>query len=124
LSEKIQWVFEWIDLPVLKRPSLISLYIPDIDHSGHLAGPDSDLVNSTLSDVDYHIGLLLDGIEERHIKEETSIIIVSDHGMTKTSIEKVVFLDDFVPLNDYTFLENGPIFYIYPKQDDCKCQLM
>ncbi len=119
ISEKIQWVFDWVDLPISKRPSLISLYIPDIDHSGHGAGPDSKLVNDTLVDVDYHIGLLLDGIEERHIKEETSIIVVSDHGMATTSAERVVFLDDFVPLINFTFLENGPIFYIYPTEDAC-----
>jgi predicted AlkP superfamily pyrophosphatase or phosphodiesterase len=115
LDQKLKWVFGWMDLPQSQRPRLITLYIPDIDHTGHESGPDSKELNDTLINVDYHLGKLVKGIKERKMDSHTSIVVVSDHGMAPTSIQKVLFMDDYVPLQLFDFIVNGPVLFIYPK---------
>src|SRR5690606_7276116 len=40
IAKRIQTVVNWLSLPSEKRPHLINFYFPEVDHAGHLYGPD------------------------------------------------------------------------------------
>ncbi|KAJ2995007.1 hypothetical protein HDV02_001133 [Globomyces sp. JEL0801] len=114
IDEQLDWVYEWLEKPIEQRPSFLAIYISEIDHSGHLEGPDSKLVNDSLVNVDTKLQALYEGIEKRRILPQTTFVVVSDHGMAATDLKKVIFLDDYVPEKKFTTIVNGPMFYIYP----------
>ena len=95
-SARVDQVLAWLDLPVDERPSFVSLYFEQTDVAGHNYGPGSMQVNEALVTVDAALGRLVDGLRRRGTFENTNLIVVSDHGMTATSPERVVLLDQLV----------------------------
>jgi len=93
---RVDQVLAWLDLPVGQRPSFVSLYFEQTDVAGHDYGPDSMQVNEALVTVDAALGRLVEGLRQRGMFEDTNLIVVSDHGMSATSSERVVLLDQFV----------------------------
>ncbi|SPO25604.1 related to nucleotide diphosphatase [Ustilago trichophora] len=98
LDGRLRQVLKWIDMErVEERPSLICAYVPDIDQAAHKFGPESRQALSALERVDAFIGeLRRELVEKRNLSQVVDIVVVSDHGMTKTSNDKLVFLDDLL----------------------------
>jgi predicted AlkP superfamily pyrophosphatase or phosphodiesterase len=93
---RVDQVLAWLDLPAGQRPSFVSLYFEQADVAGHNYGPDSTQLNEALVTVDAALGRLVDGLRQRGMFDDTNLIVVSDHGMSATSSERVVLLDQFV----------------------------
>jgi len=71
----------------------------DVDGAGHHDGPLSTAVRRAVRRVDGYLGRLLSGLEERGIAGRVNRVVVSDHGMAEASLDRVVVLDDLVPLD-------------------------
>ncbi|HEX9834674.1 MAG TPA: alkaline phosphatase family protein, partial [Mycobacterium sp.] len=54
--------------------------------------------------------------KERSILDKVNMIIVSDHGMAAIAPERVVFLDDYVSLEDVQVVDWSPILALNPKK--------
>lgn len=93
---RVDQVLAWLDLPADQRPSFVSLYFEQADVAGHEYGPDSMQVNVALVTIDAALGRLVEGLRHRRMFDDTNIIVVSDHGMSATSAERVVLLDEIV----------------------------
>lgn len=96
LEGRLKQVLKWIDMEggVEERPSLICAYVPDIDQAAHRFGPQSRQALSAVKRVDAFLGeLKRELIEERGLGHVVDVIVVSDHGMTETSNDKLIFLD-------------------------------
>jgi predicted AlkP superfamily pyrophosphatase or phosphodiesterase len=100
---RVDQVLAWLDLPPDQRPSFVSLYFEQADVVGHDYGPDSMQVNAALVTVDAALGRLVEGLRRRGMFDDTNLIVVSDHGMSGTSAERVVVLDKIVKV-DHTEL--------------------
>eukprot|EP00850_Spirogloea_muscicola_P019934 SM000202S05905 [mRNA] locus=s202:87797:92330:- [translate_table: standard] len=96
-EERVDKVLEWVDLPEVERPSLITLYFEEPDHSGHQFGPDDRAISAAVSRVDDMIGRLLDGLTSRDVLDDVNIILLSDHGMLANCAGKEVYLEDMEP---------------------------
>jgi predicted AlkP superfamily pyrophosphatase or phosphodiesterase len=96
LSEKLDQILQWIDLPLNARPQLIMAYEPSLDQAGHATGPYSKRVNATLLEVDGFAKNLHDALADRHLTDIVDIVFVSDHGMTDTSHPELVYMDDIL----------------------------
>lgn len=98
LEARLGKVLEWMDVgEVEERASLICAYVPDIDQAAHKFGPDSIQARRAVREVDRFIGdLKQELIEKRALGGIVDIVVVSDHGMTTTSNEKLIFLDDLL----------------------------
>lgn len=94
---RVDKILDWLSLPDASRPSLLTLYLDTVDSAGHHFGPDSDELNAELRVVDATIRRLLDGLIERKLDQGLNLVIVSDHGMSTTSPDRVIFLDDLLP---------------------------
>ena len=86
----------WLDLPPGRRPDFLTLYFEQVDHAGHDFGPASREVDAALRNVDRALGRLIDGLKQRGIFERANLVLVSDHGMTPTSEQRQIVLDDLV----------------------------
>ncbi len=81
------------------RPALITTYFSTVDTQGHRFGPNSEETRNAMSEVDEQIGDLLKRLKEADVYEEINIVILGDHGMAETSSERVVFVDDYIDLD-------------------------
>ena len=86
-SEKVDQMLDWIDLPESQRPGLIMAYWRGVDSVAHSSGPDSDRVTEQIAQQDGQLQRLLAGIDERELWADTTLILVSDHGMAAATEE-------------------------------------
>ncbi|KAG6827336.1 hypothetical protein H0H92_012185 [Tricholoma furcatifolium] len=96
LSDKLDQILTWVDLPVEERPQLIMAYEPSLDQAGHATGPMSARVNRTLGEVDSFAKDLQLALHARNLTDIVDIVFVSDHGMTDTSHPELVYMDDIL----------------------------
>lgn len=55
------------------------------DEAGHVAGPYSPLSEAAIADTDRRVGALIDVLERRRLLDDTTVVIMSDHGMQAAS---------------------------------------
>ena len=117
LASKAARLLSWLDLPLESRPQLVLGYVPNLDAIGHKFGPDTPEEKAELRKVDDMFKLLLQGIEARNLTDIVNIVVVSDHGMTKTQTEKLIYLEDVLGDNftsKTTNIEGWPLAGIRP----------
>lgn len=116
-AARVETVLGWLDLPIAKRPTLLTLYFNSIDTIGHEFGPDSPELDAGLRDINGQIAHLLEGLERRGLRDQINIVIVSDHGMASTSPDRVVYLDDILPEGRARTVMWGALTGIVPNTD-------
>ena len=113
-SQRVDTVFDWFSLPYENRPQLCMLYFNEPDHLGHVYGPESVQVDSSIIEMDALLGTIMDKINSSSIKDSLNLIIVSDHGMTTISKDKYIYLDKYVRgLYDLRIDGKGPISQLF-----------
>ncbi|KAI9677874.1 MAG: hypothetical protein M1829_002371 [Trizodia sp. TS-e1964] len=126
LSTKVHRILELIDMPgigngtpvVAKRPQLVAAYVPNVDATGHKFGPNSTEIKTTIQNVDSMLHDLISGLSDRNLTNVVNVVIVSDHGMTTTSIDKMIQLDDIVDLNLIEHIDGWPLVGLRPKNPE------
>lgn len=112
---RVDSVLAWLSLPDSLRPALVTLYFSDVDHAGHDKGPaPGKELNAAIARVDQAVGRLLDGLERRGLDRTVDVIVVSDHGMTATSRDRVIVLDDYIDTAGVRLVDTGPFVQIWP----------
>ena len=113
-KDRVNQVLKWLDLPKAERPRFISLYFDEPDHAGHKYGPQSPESLLALERVDSQLVALWAGIQERKLDGVVNMMVVSDHGMTQLSRDSVIFLDDYINMNDVKVVDWSPVTAIRP----------
>ncbi|NUM66418.1 alkaline phosphatase family protein, partial [candidate division KSB1 bacterium] len=114
-SARVAQVLAWLDLPKPQRPTLITLYFSIIDDLGHEFGPDSPELSQAITAIDSVIGELVHGLAARDILKRVNLIVVSDHGMAATSAERVIYLDDYLDLQQVEVIDWTPVLALLPR---------
>jgi len=117
-KERVDGVIEWLRLPYGKRPHFITSYFDATDTYGHKYGPDSSGVNQAIAQLDSILGYFFQRLQEINLFDSTNIIVVSDHGMTETSLERTVNIEDLLMYYEYQSGDNGPFMLIEPAASD------
>lgn len=112
-SDRVDRVLGWLDRDATTRPGFITLYFSDVDSAGHRSGPLSDDADAALRRVDTAMGRLLQGLDDRDLRDDVDLVVVSDHGMAFKDPDKVVFLDDVIDLNMVRVAEWSPLLQIH-----------
>jgi len=115
-SERISQILKWLELLEEKRPRFLTLYFSDTDNAGHRYGPDSPEVVAAIQKIDQNMGELIAGLKARDWFDKINIIITSDHGMTATSKDRVIFLDNYISLDDVDVIDWSPVLALRPKE--------
>lgn len=80
------WVFDSLYTVLEKEsPDLTLVNIQSTDYIGHRFGPDSDEMKTCLKRVDKALGQLYKKMKKSGMLENTTLIIVADHGMTASN---------------------------------------
>jgi predicted AlkP superfamily pyrophosphatase or phosphodiesterase len=114
-NARVDRVLGWLDLPRAERPTFLTLYFEDVDSAAHDFGPESREVRDAVARVDRYLGRLLGGLERRGIDDDVNIVLTSDHGLSETSVNRVVVLDDYINLDDVEIADINPTLGLWPK---------
>ena len=87
---RIRQVGEWLRLPEVERPRLITLYFSLVDTQGHRTGPDARDTGRVVEEADRLLGLILQTVRRSLLP--VHVIVVSDHGMVRLSNNDSSFL--------------------------------
>jgi predicted AlkP superfamily pyrophosphatase or phosphodiesterase len=117
-SDRVAQVLAWLALPETERPSLITLYFHHVDSAGHDFGPDSAEVADAAQLLDAALGDLVAGVHRLGLDNRTTIVAVSDHGMTPVSYGRVIYLDAFIDLDTVDIIESGSNLQLTPRDGD------
>ncbi|MEO9111100.1 MAG: nucleotide pyrophosphatase/phosphodiesterase family protein [Lacunisphaera sp.] len=114
-NDNVDALLKQLDQPAAIRPKFCALYFDVVDRMGHKFGPDAPETGAAVQEVDTAIARLLDGLAKRGLRETTNFVIVSDHGMTPVSPQRVIFLEDMMPLSTVQVESYGPNGGVRPK---------
>lgn len=107
-SMRVDSVLAWLRKPAPERPHMVTLYMSDVDGAGHRYGPASPQVASAILAVDSALGRLLDGVEALPVRDNTYVVLVSDHGMTTHTPKTSVALESLIDTAGVRLAEGGP----------------
>jgi predicted AlkP superfamily pyrophosphatase or phosphodiesterase len=113
-DERVDQVLAWMDLPSAERPWLVTTYFADVDDATHRFGMSAPETEAAIREVDRAIGRLVRGLEARGLLDDVNLVVVSDHGMTPTSRERVIFLDDYIDVANVDVIDWTPVAAIRP----------
>lgn len=117
-ESKVEKVLAWLALPADSAPAMITLYFHDVDSRGHEYGPMAAETDSAIAQVDRAVGSLIEGIARLGKADEVTVILVADHGMAATGPERVIFLDDYIPVDSVEIVDWNPVAMIAPRSGD------
>ncbi|CAD5111226.1 DgyrCDS557, partial [Dimorphilus gyrociliatus] len=111
-KETIDKLINWL---IDENPiNLGLLYISQPDKFGHFYGPTSIEVLNEIIRLDDIVGYLIERLKEEDLYDSINLIITSDHGMTDSSKEKLIVLEDYLDSMKYVSINNSPIIHITP----------
>ncbi len=84
-ARKVDRILSWLDLPPGERPRLVLSWWHGADAPGHRFGPDSTAVHAAMALQDAQLVRLLQGLDARKAWDDTTILVVSDHGMASVT---------------------------------------
>ncbi|GAA0483526.1 ectonucleotide pyrophosphatase/phosphodiesterase [Parasphingorhabdus litoris] len=116
-DRRINAVVDWMRRPAATRPQLITLYFDTVDTAGHFFGPaPGEKLHAAIGAVDQNIGVLKNQLLE--LGQPVNFIITSDHGMAETHPDRVIYLDNILPRDQYRLVVDGNYAGIEPLTDD------
>ncbi len=96
------------------RPRFISLYFSLIDSQGHRNDPSPTALKSSIESIDETLGSLIQGIAAQGKENQVNLIMVSDYGMAQLSRDCMIFLDDYIFVEDMTVVNWSPNLDLIP----------
>ncbi|HEX9935576.1 MAG TPA: alkaline phosphatase family protein, partial [Longimicrobium sp.] len=97
-TARVDSILSWLALPPAQRPHLVLGYFSAVDDSAHRHGPDAPATRNAAEHVDRMLGRLRAGIARLPIADSVTLIVVSDHGLTRP--DSALFLEDYLSLDD------------------------
>jgi predicted AlkP superfamily pyrophosphatase or phosphodiesterase len=113
-AERVDGLLAWLALPPAQRPRFATLYFDIVDTIGHKFGPLTPETAAAVKEVDDAVALLLAGLERLGLRDSSSLVIVSDHGMSECPPEKVVFFEDLMDKSQVRVEATGPYGGVRP----------
>jgi predicted AlkP superfamily pyrophosphatase or phosphodiesterase len=124
LPKKVERILGLLDQPgaeneltevVDMRPQLIAAYVPNVDSGGHLYGPNSTEIRTTINDVDNMLDQLFQGLDARNLTSIVNVVVVSDHGMATTDTNRLIQLEDIIDTSLVEHMDGWPLYGLRPK---------
>jgi predicted AlkP superfamily pyrophosphatase or phosphodiesterase len=97
-EQRVQQVIAWLKLPVAQRPHFITVYFSDVDHQGHVNGPDSPEVADAVHRLDSIVGELESDLKQLRLRVD--LFVVADHGMAERQGDPID-LDKYADLSSF-----------------------
>ena len=115
--KRIEDVINWLMLPYKERPKFINVYFDSTDATGHDYGPNSKEVDYAIAKQDSLIAKLFEGLRKLNLIDSTNVIVLSDHGMTELSSERVININEILKGFNFKTQDKGTMMFIYPEKN-------
>lgn len=115
-EQRLDDLVRWLTLPAGERPDVVTFYLEETNGAGHRFGPDSAELAAAVKLSDDRIAAMLARLRSANI--EPNLLVASDHGMTATSVDRVVILDDHLDRNSVQVDSEGSVLALRPRQGD------
>ena len=116
--DRARRVVQWLSLPAAERPSFITVYFDEVDTAGHDHGPDSPELAVAAVHLDDALGQMAAGVRALGLDDRTTFVVVSDHGMTPLSMDRVIYLDDYIDVSKVDIIERNGFLALAPNDGD------
>jgi predicted AlkP superfamily pyrophosphatase or phosphodiesterase len=123
-ESRVDTALYWLELPMEKRPRLIMLYFQEPDGVGHDFGPVHEETGKVMENLDHILGDLRKRIDRLPYGDRVNIIVTSDHGMSATSPERYVNLNDHLQENWVEEIVGGNPVYLIDAEDGFEDSVM
>ncbi len=108
-SARVDSVVSWFTLEDGNKIDLGTLYFSFVDSQGHRHGPDSKEIDEAITRADGLVGYLIEKLKEAGLWGKMNIMIVSDHGMSEVSRDRIIVVDDYgVNASDLQIVSGSP----------------
>ncbi|MBK0378620.1 alkaline phosphatase family protein [Mucilaginibacter segetis] len=113
IHNRIAAVVNWLKLPPEKRPHLITFYFPQVDHAGHLYGPDAPETAHEVHYVDSAVNELYKAVKTTGL--DVNFVFVADHGMTKVDKDHPIGIPAAIDTSKFIISGDGILVELYAK---------
>ncbi len=117
-ARRVDQILAWLDQPAASRPRFCALYLDVVDVVGHRFGPDAPETAAAVQEADEAVARLLAGLTARGLRDRTDLVIVSDHGHSEQSADRVIFLEDLMDVSKVQVESVGPNGGVRPLDGD------
>ncbi len=117
-ESRVDTIASWLEKPVLQRPHFYTLYYSLTDTYGHKYGPESDEINYAIARLDTVTGYLINKLKQINMFDSLNIIIVSDHGMTNISPDRIIDIEKILKNKNVKYQSSGPVMMIAPLKNN------
>ena len=104
---RVDSIVTWFSYNQDRRPRIAMLYFSEPDYTGHKYGTATHKIVESIIEMDDLLGYTINKLSELDIYEQINIIIVSDHGMENTDIDRVILIDRYIDLSKFS-ISFGP----------------
>ena len=115
-EKRIDELMGWLNLPADQRPAIVTFYLEETNSAGHKYGPRSPEVAAAVKLLDGRVGTIMERLKAEN--RPANIIVVSDHGMTPISTDRIILLDDYVTPAAVQVDFDGPVAGLRPVNGD------
>ena len=115
---RVDQLLDWLSLPEGERPSLVTMYFDEVDSAAHDFGIDSAELTTATAHLDAALGQLIAGLARIGLADRTTVVVVSDHGMTPLSPDRVILLDDYIDVDSVHLVDTDGFLALAPKNGD------
>ena len=113
INYRINKVIDWLKLPEDIRPHFISFYISNVDHAGHMYGPDAPQTQAAVQFVDKAIGSMVEKVNALGLP--VNFIFLSDHGMAAVDTVTRINIATMIDTARFIIRGGGTSLHLYAK---------
>ncbi|MEO7306929.1 MAG: ectonucleotide pyrophosphatase/phosphodiesterase [Ferruginibacter sp.] len=113
INYRIERVVDWLKLPEDVRPHLITFYISDVDHNGHMYGPDAPQTEAAVQFVDKAIGSMVEKVNALGLP--VNFIFLADHGMAAVDTVTRINISTMIDTARFIIRGGGTSLHLYAK---------
>lgn len=113
INYRIDKVIDWLKLPEAIRPHLITFYISNADHAGHVYGPQSRQTQEAVQFIDKAIGTLVKKVNALGLP--VNFIFLSDHGMAAVDTTTRINIASLIDTAGFIIRGGSTSLHLYAK---------
>ncbi|WPU92628.1 ectonucleotide pyrophosphatase/phosphodiesterase [Mucilaginibacter sabulilitoris] len=113
IHNRINAVVNWLNLPAEERPHFITFYFPQVDHAGHVYGPDAPETAREVHFVDSAVNELTKAVKTTGL--DVNFIFVADHGMTNVDKDHPIGIPAAIDTSKFIISGDGTLVELYAK---------
>jgi predicted AlkP superfamily pyrophosphatase or phosphodiesterase len=115
-AKRLDELIGWLHLPAEQRPAIVAFYLEETNTAGHKFGADSPETTAAIQLLDGQVGEVMDRLRTDRI--DANLVVVSDHGMTPCSVDRVIILEDYLDFADVQADFDGTVAGLRPLTGD------